>query len=110
MLSDQNKCKNKTYFCDRCLYGFTKDLLTKHKEDCYGINTGSTRIDMPAEGSHIKLKNHQHQIPLPYVIYADFESIIKSKTDKDGDKSEINSEHVDLAINLSDMMVKLKNL
>ena len=39
LLFDQNKCKNKTYFCDRCLYGFTKeDLLIKHKEDCYGIN------------------------------------------------------------------------
>ena len=57
LLYDQNKHKCKTYFCDRCLYGFTKeDLLIKHKEDCYGINTSSTRIDMPAEGSHIKFK------------------------------------------------------
>ena len=94
LLADQNKCKNKTYFCDRCLYGFTKeDLLIKHKEDCYGINTSSTRIDMPAEGSHIKFKNHQNQMPVPYVIYADFESIIKPKTEKAGDKSEINSVH-----------------
>ena len=59
LLFDQTKCKNKTYFCDRCLYGFTKeDLLTKHKEDCYGINTNSTRIHMPTKGSHIKFKNH----------------------------------------------------
>ena len=94
LLFDQTKHKTKTYFCDRCLYGFTKeDLLTKHKEDCYGINTGSTRIDMPAEGTHIKFNNYQNQIPVPYVIYADFESIIKPKTDKAGDKSEITSEH-----------------
>ena len=34
-----NKHRGKTHFCDRCLYGFTrKDLLEKHKEDCYGIN------------------------------------------------------------------------
>ena len=32
-------------------------------------------------------------MPVPYVIYADFESIIKPKTEKAGDKSEINSEH-----------------
>ena len=52
LLFDQNKHKTKTYFCDRCLYGFTKeDLLIKHKEDCCGINTNSTRIDMPPEGS-----------------------------------------------------------
>ena len=94
LLADQNKCKNKTYFCDRCLYGFTKeDLLTKHKEDCYGINKNSTRIDMPPEGSYIRFKNHQNQMPVPYVIYADFESIIKAKTEKAGDKSEINREH-----------------
>ena len=94
LLFDQNKCKNKTYFCDRCLYGFTKEgLLIKHKEDCYGINKNSTRIDMPPEGSYIRFKNHQNQMPAPYVIYADFESIIKPKTEKAGDKSEINSEH-----------------
>ena len=46
LLFDQNKHKTKTYFCDRCLYGFTKeDLLIKHKEDCYGINKNSTRIE-----------------------------------------------------------------
>ena len=32
-------------------------------------------------------------MPLPYVIYADFEGIIKPKTAKAGDKSEITSEH-----------------
>ena len=94
LLFDQNKHKNKTYFCDRCLYGFTKeDLLIKHKEDCYGINKNSTRIYMPPEGSYIRFKNHQNQMPVPDVIYADFESIIKPKTEKAGDKSEINSEH-----------------
>ena len=48
LLYDQNKHKCKTYFCDRCLNGFTKeDLLIKHKEDCYGINKNSNRIEMP---------------------------------------------------------------
>ena len=95
LLHDQNKHKCKTYFCDRCLGGFTKEnLLIKHKEDCYGINKNSTRIEMPTKGrSHITFKNHQNQIPIPYVIYADFESIIKPKTAKAGDKSEITSEH-----------------
>ena len=32
LLYDQNKQKCKTFFCDRCLHGFTKeDLLIKHK-------------------------------------------------------------------------------
>jgi hypothetical protein len=32
-------------------------------------------------------------MPVPYVIYADFESIIKPKSQQKGDKSEITSEH-----------------
>ena len=95
LLYGQNKHKCKTYFCDRCLYGFTKeDLLIQHKRDCFGINKNSTKINMPTEGKkHITFKNHQNQMPVPYVIYADFESIIKPKTEKAGDKSELTSEH-----------------
>ena len=38
-LYDQTKHKCKTYFCDCCLYGFTKeDLLIKHEENCFGFN------------------------------------------------------------------------
>ena len=52
------------------------------------------KINMPTEGkNHITLKNHQNQMPVPYVIYADFESITKPKTEKAGDKSELTSEH-----------------
>ena len=93
LLYDQNKHKCITYFCDRCLYGFRKeDLLIKHIEDCEGINKNSTRINMPTEGkNHITFKNHQNQMPVPFVIYADFESIIKPKTEKADDKSELTS-------------------
>ena len=91
-LYDQNNHKCKTYFCDRCLHGYTKEyLLIKHKEDCCGINKSSTRIEMPTEGrSHITFKSCQNQMPIPYVIYAEVESII---TPKIGDTSEITSEH-----------------
>ena len=51
-------------------------------------------MDMAPEGrNHITFKNHQNQVPVPYVIYADFESIIKPKTEKAGDNSELTSEH-----------------
>ena len=34
LLYDPNKHKGQTFFCDRCLQGFSReDLLTKHKED-----------------------------------------------------------------------------
>ena len=51
-------------------------------------------------------------MPVPYVVYADFESIIKPKTATAGDKSEITSEHeaCGLVIRLYDTMVKPPNL
>ena len=43
LLFDQNKHKDKTYFCDRCLYGFSReDLLINHKDECYGIKDRAT--------------------------------------------------------------------
>ena len=94
LLFDQNKHKGKTYFCDRCLYGFSReDLLINHKDECYGINDRATKIQMPAPGEKIKFKNHHKQMQMPFVIYADFESIIKPYQAAAGDKSEIKSKH-----------------
>ena len=49
---------------------------------------------MPTEGkSHISFKNHQSQMPVPYVIYADFESIIKPRSTQAGKNQKKTSEH-----------------
>ena len=94
LLFDQNKHKGKTYFCDRCLYGFSReDLLINHKDECYGINDRATKIQMPAPGEKIKFKNYHKQMQVPFVIYADFESMIKPYQAAAGDKSEIKSKH-----------------
>jgi len=63
------------HFCKRCLHCFSsKNLLEKHKGDCFLIN-GTEAITMPAEGSKIYFKNHHKMQPLPFIIYADFEAI-----------------------------------
>ena len=48
---------------------------------------------MPAPGEKIKFKNYHKQMQVPFVIYADFESIIKPYQAAAGDKSEIKSKH-----------------
>jgi hypothetical protein len=93
LLAIQTKHRGK-HFCDRCLYRFSReDLLTKHKEDCKGINSDATRIEMPKEESTITFKNYHKQMPVPFVVYADFESIIKPYKEKAGDKTEIKTKH-----------------
>ena len=44
-------------------------------------------------GEKIKFKNYHKQRQVPFVIYADFESIIKPYQAAAGDKSEIKSKH-----------------
>ena len=58
-----------------CAHCFSsKDLLERHQKDCIQLN-GTQAIEMPAEGSKIYFKNHHKMLPVPFVIYADFEAI-----------------------------------
>lgn len=62
-------------FCMHCLQAFsTKEVLAKHKENCLSIN-GGQGIQMPKKGSKVQFQDHHRQMPVPFVIYADFEAI-----------------------------------
>ena len=76
LLFNQTKSKYKIYFCERCLYSYTRqDLLDHHIIDCKGINERAITIEMPKEGKNtVKFKNHKNQLKAPWVIYADFEA------------------------------------
>ena len=74
-----NKKNNtKTYHCMMCMTGFTRaDLLEYHKKYCNGVKDRPTSIVMPEEGKNtISFQNHK-QMKAPYVIYADFEAIVR---------------------------------
>ena len=70
---------NKTFYCMMCLTRFTRaHLLEDHKKYCNGVNGRPTRIEMPEEGKNILSFQHYHkQMKAPYVIYADFEALVK---------------------------------
>ena len=58
-----------------CLQCFTSEqVLTNHKENCIEIN-GQQAIKMPSKDSKVKFTNFYKQLPVPFVIYADFEAI-----------------------------------
>lgn len=60
----------KLYFCETCLVFFSKEKqLTNHL--CSGIVT-----ELPEKGAVIKFKNYERKQNMPFVIYADFESIL----------------------------------
>lgn len=77
LLSRQLKdSKNRKYFCERCLNHFaTNESLERHLELCRDLN--HCKIVLPKETHKIlKFKNFTHQIPMPFVIYADIESLL----------------------------------
>ena len=77
LLSSQvSKHKEKSYFCDRCLNSFwCEKSLNKHLEYC--SNHEAVKIEMSKKGDILKFENYYKGERLPFIIYADIESLIK---------------------------------
>ena len=75
---NQSKHKNKKHFCVYCLQCFSSErIFANHVNNCLTIN-GKQAINMPKKGENILRFNSFHkQLPVPFVIYADFEAITK---------------------------------
>ena len=75
---NHSKHKAKKHFCMFCLQCFSSErVLVKHANNCLTID-GSQAINMPKQGDNIlKFNNFHKQLPVPFVIYADFEAITK---------------------------------
>ena len=72
---NQTKHEHKKYFCMYCLQCFSReDVLNEHKNNCILIN-GKQSINMPKKGDKVVFKNCHKQLPVPFVIYADFEAL-----------------------------------
>ena len=78
LLSKQiSKKKAKKFYCPRCLNSFGgQDLLDKHLELCK--NNEAVAVKMPEKGTFINFKNYHKKMDMPFVIYADFESLMIS--------------------------------
>ena len=70
----------KKFFCKHCIQHFpSEDRLEKHMMDCI-VLTKCQAIQMPAEGEVIKFKSFRETVKIPFVIYADLESILQKLT------------------------------
>ena len=76
LLRSLTKYKCKKFFCEYCLHGFVReDLLLEHEPHC--CKNGPQKIKLPDEGHDVLyFKDVQKQLKVPFVIYADFESIL----------------------------------
>ena len=64
------------FICKRCFNHFTKEeLLDKHIEYC--SNNSTALVTMPKPNTFLHFKNYYKQLPIPFVVYADFECFTK---------------------------------
>ena len=70
-----NKNKNKTYFCSRCLNSFISEKnLNNHKNLCLKYNKNSEKLVLPKENSILKFEKIEDMIKTPFTIYYDIET------------------------------------
>ena len=74
--SQINNHEHKRHLCLNCFNSFNSpETLEKHKEYCY--ENESVKITMPPPGTYLRFNKFHHSEKAPFVIYADFESLIK---------------------------------
>ena len=76
LLSKQNsKHKEAQHFCTNCLNGFESEIIRDENYE-YCRSKDSVRVEMPTKNPIVKYADGQYQFKVPFVIYADFESIL----------------------------------
>ena len=74
--SQVNKHDHKVYICERCMNPFkTENALKEHEKHC--TNEECVDLKMPKAGSEIFFKNIGRSERVPFIIYADTESLLK---------------------------------
>ena len=66
-----SRTNGKIFICKKCFTHFSKGLFQKHIEYCSTNET--VAVKMPPRNTMLHFKNYQKQLPIPFVVYADFE-------------------------------------
>ena len=74
--SQKTNSKEKIFICKKCFTHYTKEeLLQKHILYC--SNNETVVVKMPEPKTILYFKNYYKQLPIPFVVYADFECFTK---------------------------------
>ena len=77
LLSKMNSKHNPSqHFCSNCLQGFS-DIRSRDDHYEYCRSNESVRIEMPTRNPIVEYSKGQHQFKVPFIMYADFESILE---------------------------------
>ena len=68
--------KNEKHFCINCLQGFN-EKKSRDEHLVYCLNNDAVRIEMPNSKPIVQYSDGQYQFKVPFMMYADFESILE---------------------------------
>ena len=91
--SSNSKNVHKQYFCTNCLQGFTREL-SRDQHQAYCEDNESIRVKMPCKGTAVEFKVRQNQFKVPFIMYADFESILEPVESPDPNPNQPYSQRV----------------
>ena len=74
--SSNTKNEKKQHFCINCLQGFN-EKKSRDEHSVYCRNNEAVRIEMPNRTPIVKYLDGQYQFKVPFMMYADFESILE---------------------------------
>ena len=114
LLSSQNtKHKGKEYFCMNCLQGFNEES-SRDKHLGYCRKNESVKVEMPDKKPIVQYSDAQFQFKVPFIMYADFESILEPIHGLEKTRGSLQREvstitfHLDGVFAASLLMEKLK--
>ena len=77
LLTKKNtKHKGTQHHCMNCLHGFPSEV-SRDEHERYCRNNEAVSIEMPTRKPFIKYSHGQYQLKVPFLLYADFESILE---------------------------------
>ena len=75
LMNYQTKHHATTHYCYNCLHGFAfTETLDQHIELCYKQKTQAIKFPDKPEDKEVSFKSTKKKLPMPFIIYADFEA------------------------------------
>ncbi|KAK5640735.1 hypothetical protein RI129_009282 [Pyrocoelia pectoralis] len=93
-----SKHGRKKFICNRCLNHFSSNAyLQKHLKHCNDINKCATRL--PDEtNKYLQFKHLSYQEKVPFVVYADLESILEKCPDNQNTNTRLCDKHIPFSV------------
>ena len=76
LCSRNSKHKEVHHFCMNCLQGYPNEL-SRDEHSRYCKNNEAVRIEVPHKYPIVEYTDGQYQLKVPFIMYADFESILE---------------------------------